>query len=227
MTAVRGLDVVIGYQVSWLLVFGDYPRYTRSPGKAALAVFFGLGLTSLWFVPLGFVAARAAGSTNPGAMVAAAGLGGLGALLLALATLTTNFVNIYMSALAWKSLVPAAKDRASIWTIGVVGALLSLFSGWLERYADFMLLLGGLLVPVGGVLLARFFLARRPVDVAALYAEDGAAMRHGGFALPGMCGWAAGAAAYFLAGSTGGTLPALAAALVVTWALDRLLPRVA
>jgi purine-cytosine permease-like protein len=90
-----------------------------------------------------------------------------------------------------------------------------------------MLLLGGLLVPVGGVLLARFFLARRPVDVAALYAEDGAAMRHGGFALPGMCGWAAGAAAYFLAGSTGGTLPALAAALVVTWALDRLLPRVA
>jgi purine-cytosine permease-like protein len=217
MTAVRGLDVVIGYQVSWLLVFGDYPRYTRSPGKAAAAVFLGLALTSLWFVPLGFVAARAAGSTNPGAMVAAAGIGGLGALLLALATLTTNFVNIYMSALAWKSLVPGAKDRASIWTIGIVGALLSLFSGWLERYADFMLLLGGLLVPVGGVLLARFFLLRRPVAVPDLYAENGPASRHGGFAIPGMCGWAAGAAAYFLAGSTGGTLPALVSALVVTW----------
>src|SRR5512140_2174753 len=222
MPAVRGLDVVIGYQVSWLLVFGDYPRYTRSPGKAAAAVFLGLALTSLWFVPLGFLGARAAGSTNPGAMLAAAGLGGLGAVLLALATLTTNFVNIYMSALAWKSLVPAARDRASIWTIGVVGALLS---GWLERYADFMLLLGGLLVPVGGVLVARFFLVRRPVDVPSLYREDGAARRHGGFALPGMCGWAAGAAAYFLAGSTGGTLPALLAALVVTWGLDRLLPR--
>jgi purine-cytosine permease-like protein len=225
MSAVRGLDVVIGYQVSWLLIFGDYPRYTRSPGKAAAAVFLGLALTSLWFVPLGFVAARAAGSTNPGAMLAAAGLGGLGAVLLALATLTTNFVNIYMSALAWKSLVPAAKDRASVWTIGAVGALLSLFSGWLERYADFMLLLGGLLVPVGGVLLARFFLVRRPVDVASLYAADGPAARHGGFAIPGMCGWAAGAAAYVLAGSTGGTLPALAAAVAVTWGLDRVLPR--
>src|ERR1035441_3630087 len=78
MTAVRGLDVVIGYQVSWLLIFGDYPRYTRSPGKAAAAVFLGLALTSLWFLPLGFVAARAAGSTNPGAMLAAAGIGGLG-----------------------------------------------------------------------------------------------------------------------------------------------------
>jgi purine-cytosine permease-like protein len=156
-------------------------------------------------------------------MIAAAGLGGLGALLLALATLTTNFVNIYMSALAWKSLVPAANDRASVWTIGVVGALLSLFSGWLDRYADFMLLLGGLLVPVGGVLLAHFFLIGRPVAVSELYDEKGPASRHGGFAIPGMCGWAAGAAAFFLAGSTGGTLPALAAALVVTWGLDRAL----
>jgi purine-cytosine permease-like protein len=225
MTFVRGLDVVIGYQVSWLLIFGDYPRYTRSAGKATAAVFLGLALTSLWFLPVGFVAARAAGSTNPGAMLAAAGIGGLGAVLLALATLTTNFVNIYMSALAWKSLIPAAKDRASVWTIGVVGAALSLFSGWLERYADFMLLLGGLLVPVGGVLLAHFFLLRRPVAVADLYAEDGPTSRHGGFAIPGMCGWAAGAAAYFLAGSTGGTLPALATALAVTWGLERSLPR--
>jgi cytosine permease len=227
MSAVRGLDVVIGYQVSWLLIFGDYPRYTRSPGKAAAAVFLGLALTSLWFFPLGFVAARVAGSTNPGAMLAAAGIGGFGAVLLAIATLTTNFVNIYMSALAWKSLVPAAKDRASIWTIGLVGAALSLFSGWLERYADFMLLLGGLLVPVGGVLLAHFFLLRRPVAVADLYAKDGPASRHGGFSIPGMCGWAAGAAAYVLAGSTGGTLPALAAALLVTWGLERARARAA
>ena len=195
MSAVRGLDVVIGYQVSWLLVFGDYPRYTRSPAKAAAAVYLALALTSLWFLPLGFLAARAAGSTRPGAMLAAAGIGGLGAVLLAVATLTTNFVNIYMSALAWKSLVPGARDRASVWTIGVVGAALSLFSGWIERYADFMLLLGGLLVPVGGVLLAHFFLVRGEVNVASLYAEGPVPDRPGGFAIPGMCGWAAGAAA--------------------------------
>ena len=105
-----------------------------------------------------------------------------------------------MSALAWKSLVPAREDQASVWSIGAVGALLSLFSGWLERYADFMLLLGGLLVPVGGVLLARFFLLRRTVTSRPSMLEDGAAKKHGGFAIPGMCGWVAGAASYFLAG---------------------------
>jgi hypothetical protein len=60
------------------------------------------------------------------------------------------------------------------------------------------------------------------VDVAALYATDGAALRHGGFAVPGMCGWAAGVAAYFLSGAIGGTLPALSAAILVTWGLSSL-----
>ena len=37
-----GVDVVIGYQVSWLLMFADYSRYTRSAKSAAIAVFSGL-----------------------------------------------------------------------------------------------------------------------------------------------------------------------------------------
>lgn len=216
MSVPRGLDIVVGYQVSWLLMFADYPRYTRSSRTAATAVFLGLGLTSLWFIPLGFACARAAGSPEPGAMLQAVGLGGLGAVLLAVATLTTNFVNIYMSALAWKSLVPRARDKRSVWFIGLVGAALSALPGWLESYADFMLLLGGLLVPVGGVLLAHFFVLRRIPHVPDLYAPAGPAARHRGFALAGVCGWIAGAAAYFFAAPVGGTLPALAAAILVT-----------
>lgn len=216
MTTVRGFDVVVGYQVSWLLMFGDYPRYTRSARKAAGAVFLGLGLTSLWFMPLGLACARAAGSAEPGAMLEAIGLGSLGALLLAVATLTTNFVNIYMSALAWKSLFPGARDSASIWSIGLIGAALSLLPGWLKGYADFMVLLGGLLVPVGGVLLAHFFVLKRMPLVADLYAPAGPMARYRGFSLAGMCGWIAGAGTYFLAAPVGGTLPSLAAAILVT-----------
>src|SRR5438093_12677498 len=139
----RGLDVVIGYQVSWILMFADYSRYTRSARGSAIAVFFGLALTSVWMMPLGAIAARAAGSTDPGTMLAAVGLGAAGAVLLAVATLTTNFVNIYMSALAWKSLFPAARDAAVVWSIGLVGTALSAIPGvWLERYTSFMVVLG-------------------------------------------------------------------------------------
>src|SRR4029434_10584541 len=48
-----GLDVVIGYQVSWLLMFADYSRYTRSGRAAATAVWAGLALPAFWLMPLG------------------------------------------------------------------------------------------------------------------------------------------------------------------------------
>ena len=211
----RSLDIVVGYQVSWILMFADYSRYTASAKRGALAVFLGLALTSLWFMPLGYAAARAAGSDDPGAMLDAVHLGAAGAILLAVATLTTNFVNIYLSSLAWKSLLPRAGGRGTIWAIGILGAALSLSRVWLDRYADFMLVLGGTLVPVGGVLLARFFLVRRGVEVADLYDSSGPLSRHGGFSIAGLAAWAAGAAVYFLARGIGGTLPALAAAVAV------------
>jgi NCS1 family nucleobase:cation symporter-1 len=216
----RGLDVVIGYQVSWILMFADYSRYTRSARGSAVAVFVGLAATSAWMMPLGAIAARAAGTGDPGAMLEAVGLGASGALLLALATLTTNFVNIYMSSLAWKSLAPRASDGAVIWSIGIIGTALSAVPGvWLEQYTNFMMVLGALLVPVGGVLVAHYYIPTAPVDeafIAELYNTTGSFR---GVSVAGVVAWAAGAAAFFAAGSIGGTLPALAVSVLVYRAL--------
>src|SRR4051812_4892999 len=57
----RGLDVVIGYQVSWILMFADYSRFTRSSRGSAAVVFVALAATSVWMMPLGAIAANAAG----------------------------------------------------------------------------------------------------------------------------------------------------------------------
>jgi len=207
-----GLDIVVGYQVSWILMFADYSRYTPSARKGALAVFLGLSLTSLWLMSTGALLSAASGAADPSQLLAGAGLGPVEAGLLALATVTTNFVNIYLSALAWKSLFPRARDRASVWSIGLVGAALSLFSrDWLVRYGDFMLVLGSVLVPAGGVLLARFLILREPVDVASLYDESGP---HRGFSAAGMAAWVLGAIAYHAAGRYGSTLPSLGVAVL-------------
>ncbi|HUL75466.1 MAG TPA: cytosine permease [Vicinamibacterales bacterium] len=212
----RGLDVTAGYQVSWLLMFADYTRYVRSPRRAGVAVFLGLAVTALWFMPLGFVAARVAGSDDPGTMIAALGVGWWGALLISVATLTTNFVNIYMSALALKSLRPAMADQTSVWTIGGLGAALSVLSTvWIARFADFTLLLAGLLVPVGGILLAHNFILRRAIAIPDLYDRVGRYTRHRGWSIPGAAAWAIGAVVFYAAGSLGGVLPSLVASIVV------------
>ena len=223
---VRGLDIVAGYQVSWLLMFADYPRYVRSARAAGIAVFAGLALTALWFMPLGLVAAALAHSPDPGDMVYSLGLGWWGATLLALAALTTNFVNIYMSALALKSLRPALGDSVVIWVIGGVGAALGLMStAWLEQFASFTLVLAGGLVPIGGILLAHYFVLRRPVKVADLYDASGPYSRQRGWSVAGVSAWVVGAAVFYAAGSVGATLPSLAASIVVYAAVTRALER--
>lgn len=208
-----GLDMVVGYQASWLLMFADYPRFVRNPRRAGLAVLAGLALTSLWFMPLGFFAAGVAGSSDPGAMITALNLGVWGALLVAVAALTTNFVNVYMSALALRSLRPSVGGATGVWFIGGVGAILGVFSmDWLERYAEFTLFLGSALVPIGGILLAHFFVLRAPVDVSGLYVVS---RLRDGWSIPGVLAWLAGAVVFHVAGSVGGTVPSLITAMLV------------
>jgi purine-cytosine permease-like protein len=143
----------------------------------------------------------------------ALGLQGGGALLLALGTITTNFVNIYMSALAWKSLFPAARDSVSVGAIGLAGAGLSLLDrAWLDRYTAFMALLGGLLVPVSGIVFARYFLLRRAVRVEELYDAYGP---YADFDRAALAAWILGAATYFAAAPIGGTVPCLLVAVAV------------
>ena len=221
----NGFDIVVGYQVSWILMFADYSRYTASARRGSAAVFLALALTSLWLMPLGAIAARAASSSDPGMMLEALRLGAWGAVLMTVATVTTNFVNIYMSSLALRSMLPRASDQFSVWSTGLIGAALSVFSGaWLDRYAGFMVILGGVLVPVGGILLARFYLLKRPVVVEALYQEGKTTedrRRVPPYDVAGLAAWAAGAATYYLASGIGGTVPSLVVAVAVYLALKR------
>lgn len=213
-----GLDVVIGYQVSWLLMFADYSRYTRSGRAAGTAVFGGLALPALWLVPIGWTLARLAGSDDPGAMLAAAGVGWWTAILITFASVTTNFVNIYLSSLAWRTLVPSSSGVGTVWVIGLIGtALGSISSGWLSRFAELMVMLGSVLVPVGGVFLAHFIVLKKPIDVAAIY--DTARMR--AFNVAGVLAWLAGFVVYKAAAAIGATVPSLATAMIVYVLLAR------
>jgi len=203
---------VIGYQVSWLLMFADYSRYTRSGRAAGTAVFAGLALPALWLLPVGWTLSRIAGSDDPGAMLAAAGVSWWTAALIALASVTTNFVNIYLSSLAWRTLVPSSTGTGSVWTIGLLGTALGLIStGWLTQFAELMVLLGSVLVPIGGVFIAHFVVLKKPVDVVRIY--DVAALP--AFNAAGMIAWLAGFLVYRVAAPIGATLPALAASIVV------------
>ena len=132
------LDVMSGYQATWLLMFADYSRYNR-PGRAsAVAVFLGLALTGAGSFRWASRQRPSRAPTIRARWFRRLGLGWWGALFVTMATLTTNFVNIYMSALALKSLRPSTPDAAGVWLIGGVGAALSVLStAWLNQLRRF------------------------------------------------------------------------------------------
>ena len=219
LTPLAGLDVVAGYQVSWLLMFADYSRFTRSARTSVWAVWLGLTLTAWWLMPLGWALARLAGSTDPGVMLAAVDAGAGPAVLITLATVTTNFVNIYLSSLAWRSVMPAVPERVAVWTVGIVGTVLGALSAvWLDRFAGFMIVIGALLVPVGGVLLAHFVVRRAWPRVADLYDARGPLA---GVRWPGITAWAAGVAVYALFVGSGATAPGFVTAIVAYLLLQK------
>ncbi|MDH3746108.1 MAG: cytosine permease [Acidobacteriota bacterium] len=169
LALLAGLDIVVGYQISWSLMFADYTRFQTSARSASLAVFLGMTLSSLWLMTVGVGAGIAGGGNSPTEMILGLGLP-LGALLLmALSAITTNFVNIYLSSLAVKNLWGGAPERITVLAVGSIGVALGLFSPrLLDRYAGFMELIATLLLPIVAVAAVHFFgRIGHPKDVSA------------------------------------------------------------
>jgi purine-cytosine permease-like protein len=205
------LDIVIGYQVSWPLMFTT----TASPEGALSGVAVSsAALTAVWLMPLGWRLARHAGSADPGAMLAAADAGTAAAVLIVLATITTNFVNIYLSSLAWRSVVPAVGSGAAVWIVGLIGTGLGLTGGWLDRFAGFMTLVGSYSCWSAACC--------RPLRAAAAAGRDRGALYGplAGIRWPGIVAWAAGVAMYYLMAG-GATVPSLVAAIAAYLLLTR------
>ncbi len=154
------LDLVVGYQVSWSLMFADYTRFQRRESQATRSVLFGLSATSVWLMIVGLAAARHTGdgANDPTSMILGLGLPVTALALVALSTITTNFVNLFLSGLAVRNLVPRARPVPVVVAIGVIGTALGIVSGgFLDSYAGFMGTLATLLLPIVAVALVHFF----------------------------------------------------------------------
>jgi NCS1 family nucleobase:cation symporter-1 len=205
-----GLDLVIGYQVSWSLMFADYTRYQKGENGATGAVLLGLTCSSTWLMLVGAGAARLGGGSDPTALVLGLGAPQVALLTIALSTITTNFVNLYLSALALRTLAPRAPRAGSVVLIGAIGTGLGLLTDdVLGRYADFMGLIATALLPIVAIALVHFFAVR------------GRHQPRSAWGMPAILAWIAGVLCYqtvrAVAPEWGATLPTLVVAAAIYW----------
>ncbi len=224
------LDLVIVMPVSWWPLISDYNRFARSTRDSVIGTTVGYTIANTVFYVLGAALLVFGLQKLPPqeSFLAAIGLLGLGffPLLFILVDETDNaFANIYSTAVSIQNLAPRRRQFMFIvaaTAIAMAGAILL----WIRGegigggYEGFLFLIGGLFVPLLGVVIADSFIVRRGAYARRDFFEAAPRWRW-----PAFASWIPGAALYFVIVlfqiPIGATLPSFALAAGLHVALSK------
>jgi putative hydroxymethylpyrimidine transporter CytX len=226
LTFAQGIDLVVVMPVSWLPIVGDFNRFARNTRSAFWGTVIGNGVTNISFYALGVVLALYLPEGDLVGSILAIAFGAAGLILLLGDESDNAFADVYSAAMSVKNIRPGLPTRWLVAAIGAVALAIALTFD-LGQYQGFLYLVGALFVPLYGVLFADYFLLKRGRRTTADYYPDEATS--GEVSLPAFVAWGVGIATYWavitFAPWLGGTLPSLAASLVMYVVLGRWAPR--
>lgn len=160
------VDLVIVMPISWLPLVADSTRFARNERGVFAATFAGYAVGNAWFYVLGtlLVLNAVAVPSVQGIGVAIFGFaGGLAEVLilgLIVGEMPNAFANIYSTAVSTQNVVPRASAAVLSIVVGGLAFLLALLFT-MERYEVFLFLIGSVLVPLGAIFLADYFVRAR------------------------------------------------------------------
>ena len=202
----QGIDLVVALPVSWLPLVCDYNRFGRRAGSAAVGTYIGNAIANAWFFTLGMLYVQAL-ETDPGGfvdslvtMLLPMTLGWLALIVLLVGETDEAFANIYSTAVSIQNMASKLKHWLLALAVGIV-ATIAAANLDLVGYETFLLLIGGVFVPVFGILLADYFVLRgREYVVDELYRSSGAYWYIAGLNPVAIVVWAGGFFVYAFAG---------------------------
>jgi putative hydroxymethylpyrimidine transporter CytX len=151
------IDLVVANFASWQPLVPDYTRFARSVKGAALGVGLGFGIASTITFAVGVLAALHAGgldSASAGvAIILAIPLGTLVAAILVIDESEKGFANIYSTAVSIRNLLPRAPQTPLVLLVGAI-VTFGAVTVSLDRFFDFLYLLGAVFVPLFGAVFA-------------------------------------------------------------------------
>ncbi len=207
-------DIVVSMALSWLPLVSDYTRFGKTSRQNFLGTACGFFLGSLWMMALGaaYTLAFVSSQDSNALLLALSGVAlGIPLLLILIDEHENTFADIHSAALSTGTLLPINIGKLS-WAIGLICTLIA----WgvpLDRYENFLLLIGSVFAPLFGVVLMDYFvLRRREPSTRSL---DGRAL----------AAWILGIATYHLIAqfypNLGATVPSLLIAALFCWLFSK------
>ena len=168
----QAVDLVIGSVVSWTPLAADYTRFSRTRRSAAFGAGFGYFVPTVWCIGLGILIVLARGVSDAQSLPAAVAAAG-GVAFVALVAITIDesekaFADIYSTAVSLQNFLPRMSQRLLITAVSVVATGLALALN-LGNYQNFLYLLGSFFVPLFGVLVADWLVARAHYSAAHVF----------------------------------------------------------
>ncbi|MCL1796743.1 MAG: putative hydroxymethylpyrimidine transporter CytX [Eggerthellaceae bacterium] len=166
------VELAVAMPLSWLPVVSDYTRRARRAVSATTGATLGYFFGSCWMFIIGLGAALFADSSDISVIMAGAGLGVVGILIVVFSTVTTTFLDASSAGISATSI--SKRLNAKYLGIGaaVLGGLLA-FVAPVARFEGFLYLIGSFFAPMIAILVVDFFILKndastRSVNVANL-----------------------------------------------------------
>src|SRR5581483_11986074 len=161
-----GVDIVVALPISWFPLVADYNRFARSRSASFWGTFVGYLLANIAFFGLGLLYVIALNTDVAhlndelvGFLGGSALLGGLALLIILADETDEGFADIYSAAVSTQNLLSRVPQRALIAAYATIGFVLAIVLANAD-YEWFLLLIGSFFIPLLGVILADYFVAR-------------------------------------------------------------------
>jgi purine-cytosine permease-like protein len=108
---------------------------------------------------IGMAGGLLSGSPDPTKIMLAANLGLTALAILGLSTVTTTFLDVYSAGISLINIFPRVNDRIAAVGFAVIGTAVALIFP-IDRYTDFLYVLGSVFSPLIAILLTDYFVLR-------------------------------------------------------------------
>ena len=137
-------------------MISDYTKDVKEPKKATALSAIGYTIASLWMYFIG-VGVVGVGTTDISQAILIAGLGIPGVLILALSTVTTNFLATNSAGESAKAIYNRLNPKTTGVVVSILSALIAI-SGIMDHYISFLYLITSVFAPMAAVLIVSYYL---------------------------------------------------------------------
>ena len=151
-------EISIAMPISWLPVISDSTKDADNPKKATALSALAYTVASLWMYFIG-IEIVCMGTVDISQAILISGLGVPGVLILALSTVTTNFLATNSAGESAKAIFNKLNPKIAGVVVSFLSAILAI-SGIMDHYISFLYLISSVFAPMASVLVVSFYFGK-------------------------------------------------------------------